>query len=134
MSTYSGRRVFRTTPWLLGAVIVAELLFLAGAWGSYRSRGLSTMTLLAGGLATFGLLGIVEVFTARIILADDALHVARFWMRRSYPRDAIRRVTYQKGSPVALELSDGQWAKLPDLGHSTQSVTNSIRAWLRTSG
>ena len=134
MSTYAGRRSFRTTPWLLGAVIVAELLFVAGAWGSYRGRGLNVMTFLAGGLAAFGLLGIVEVLTARIILADDALHVARFWTRRSYRRDAIRRVTYQKGSPVALELSDGQWAKLPALGHNTQSVTNSIRAWLRTSG
>jgi hypothetical protein len=131
MASYNGRRIFRTTPWLVGAVIVADLLFATAAWVTYRRQGMSTITMLSSGLAVFGLLGIVEVLTARIILADDALEVTKFWVRRSYARDAIRRATFEKGCPVALELSDGHWAKLPDLGHNSQSVTNSIRAWLK---
>jgi hypothetical protein len=131
MGVYNGRRIFRTAPWLIGAVAAADMLFVGGAWFSYWSQGLGMMTMLYIGLATFGVLGIVEALTARLLLADDALHVTKFWTRRSYPRETIRQATYAKGCPVTLELSNGQWAKLPDLGHNTQGITNSIRAWLR---
>jgi hypothetical protein len=131
MSHYNGRRIFRSAPWLIGAVVAADMLFVCGAVFSYHSQGLSRMTMLYFGLAAFGALGIVEALTARLLLADDALHVTKFWTRRSYPRATIRQATYAKGCPVTLELSNGQWAKLPDLGHNTQGITNSIRAWLR---
>jgi hypothetical protein len=131
MAHYNGRRTFRTARWLLGAVVAADLLFVGGAWFSYRFHGLSMMTTLYIGLAAFGVLGIVEALTARLLLADDALHVTKFWTRRSYPRATIRQATYARGCPVTLELSNGQWAMLPDLGHNTQGITNSIRAWLK---
>ena len=134
MASYNGRRIFRTAPWMIVAVFAAELLFVTSAWVSYRRQGPSTVTMLSVALAVFGLLGIVEVLTARLLLADDALHVTKFWTRRSYPRETIRQATYAKGCPVTLELSNGQWAKLPDLGHNTQGITNSIRAWLKATG
>ena len=134
MTAYKGRLEFRTAPWVAIVVTLGELLFLLGAWSSYHDRGFGRSTLLFIGLAVFGVLGIVEVLTARIVLAEEALYVAKLWTRRSYPRNSIRRVTYEKGAPVALELSDGGWAKLPDLGHNSQSITNSIRAWLKATG
>ena len=39
MAPYSGRRIFRSSPWLLVLLGAAELLFLAGAWFSTDMMG-----------------------------------------------------------------------------------------------
>lgn len=106
----------------------ATLLFVSGTWFHYRTQGLSFRTLLFAGLAAIGLLGALETVIRRMVLAGDVLHVVDLWSHRSYPRAGIARVTYAKGSPVAVVFMDGRHVKLPHLGLSTLGVANSIRA------
>ena len=131
MSPYQGRRVFRTATWVLIATTVAELIVVAGLLYHLRTVGMGARTWVFAGLTGFGALGIAEGLRRRIILGDDALHVIDLFTRRSIPRDEIVSVTAEKGSPIALKLADGKWAKLPDLGHNSLGVTNSIRAWVK---
>lgn len=131
MSAYEGRRVFRSPRWVVTAVSVAALLFATAAWVHFRVRGLGVVTLFLGACALLGLVGIAETIAHRVELSDDALHLTRWWVRRSYPRDSIVRVTSEKGVEAALQLADGRWVKLPPVGGH---APNSIRAWLRARG
>ncbi len=47
------------------------------------------------------------------------------------PKSEITKVTWEAGCGVSLLLSDGKWVKVPDLGHNSQGLTNSIRSWLK---
>jgi hypothetical protein len=79
-------------------------------------------------MAIIGIVGAVEVIVDRVVLTDDALHVIRIWSRRRYDKSQIVNVTQMKGTPVALKLADGRWARLP----SVAVHPNTIRAWLRS--
>lgn len=46
-------------------------------------------------------------------------------------RSDFVKVTWEAGCGVSLLLTDGTWAKVPDLGQNSQGLTNSIRAWLK---
>jgi hypothetical protein len=132
MTPYAGRRVFRTTRWVIIAVALAESLFLAGTWYQVRSRGLHVVTLLFGGLALFGALGLLDGLTRSIVLEPDALRVNGLWGRRRYPKSEILGIEEAKGVQPALRLKDGSRAKLPaDVG---RGLGNSVRAWLRADG
>ena len=132
MPPYSGRRVFRTPKWILGSVAGAEILFLAGAWYQLQHQGLRPLTLLFVVLAVFGLLGLIDSLTRRIILETDALRIVGLGGRRRYPKQDIEGIQEAKGVPPALRLRDGQRAKLPaDLGYG---LGNSVRAWLKAEG
>ena len=131
VSPYAGRRVFRSPSWVLGAVTAAAVLFAAGAWMQFRVRGLGLVTLTLASFAVLGVAGVAETLAQRVELSDDALHVTRWWMRRSYARDSILRVTSEKGVEAAVQLGDGRWVRLPQVG---AHAPNSIRAWLRAGG
>ena len=127
MTEYKGRRVFRSPSWFVGIVAVTVLLFAGGTWIAYDARGLHPLTLASAVLTVIGALAVIEVVVDRVVLTDDALHVIRIWARRTYAKTDIVRVTSEKGVPMALQLADGRWAKLPPVDASP----NSIRAWLR---
>ncbi|HVE78434.1 MAG TPA: PH domain-containing protein [Gemmatimonadaceae bacterium] len=127
MSPYNGRRVFRSPSWMLVLVTLAAVIFASGAWYHLRTQGWSLMTLGFVALTVLGVLAIVETIVQRVVLADDALHITRWWRRRSYPRANILRVTTAKGSPAFLELADGSYVELP----AVDANANSIRAWLK---
>jgi hypothetical protein len=129
MAHYAGRRVFRASRSVLGAVAVSEILFLAGAWYEYRSRGLRLLTWCFIGLAILGLLGLLDALTRRIVLEADVLSVKGLWGNRRYPKQDIVGVEEAKGVAPALRLRNGQWAKLP--GEVGGSIGNSVRAWLK---
>ena len=129
MAPYSGRRIFRSSPLLLGLLAAAEVLFLAGTWVVYREKGLALATLTLGGLAVFGAVGLLDALTRRVVLASDALLVTGLWGRRRYDKREIVSVSHEKGGPPALKLADGRWAMLPpEVG---RAIANSIRAWLK---
>jgi hypothetical protein len=132
MPPYSGRRVFRTPKWILGSIAGAEILFLAGTWYQFQHHGLRPLTYFFVALAVFGLLGLIDSLTRRIILEAEALRITGLWGRRRYPKQEIVGIEEAKGVPPALRLRDGRWAKLPaDLGHG---LGNSVRAWLKAEG
>ena len=123
-------RTLRPRPALYVALAVSELLFLAGAVFSHVYRGWSLTTLAFDALALAGLLGFIELGTTRVTMSDDSIEMGSMWKRRRLNRADIRRVTWEKGAGVAIELSSGGWVKLPDLGFNAQGLTNTIRAWL----
>jgi hypothetical protein len=128
VSAYKGRRVFRSPGWVLATVTVATLLPAAGAWFTFRERGLTLLSLGLAAFAVLGVGGIFETIAQRVELSDEALHLTRWWVRRSYPRESIARVAHEKGTDPAMQLTDGRWVKLPPVG---AHMANSIRSWLR---
>lgn len=82
------------------------------------------------GFSILGIAGIVESFSMYIRLDETEIRFREIFGNTAIPRSDIVRVTWEAGCGVSLLLSDGSWAKVPDLGHNSQGLTNSIRAWL----
>ena len=128
MSSYEGRRSFRTTRVQLAATIAAALLLASGALYTFRTGGVSATSAVLALLAILGLAGVLEGLVRRVELSDDALLVRDLLRRRRIPREEIAGVEEARGVPTMLVLRSGPALKLPDVGHA---IGTSIRAWLR---
>ena len=124
-------RVLRTRPWLAVVVVVSNALFLAGAASSYRETEWSPTFIGFELLSVVGVLGLLELAVSRIVLRDDILETRNLFLRRRYQASTIRSVKWEAGAGVSVELVQGGWAKLPELGYNSQSLTNTLRAWLK---
>jgi hypothetical protein len=133
MNAYRGRTVFRSSRWMVVATAVAAVLFISAASFLLCRDGFTVWALVLAGLALAAILGVVETLVQRIVLTDAALRVRGLRGYAEYRRSEIVRVSYAKGSPVVVQLKDGQNVRLPDLGISAQAITNSIRAWAKAS-
>ena len=78
-----------------------------------------------------GALGVLDVARRRIVLGRSELRIVSMWSQRVYSRDTIDKVTWEGGVGVSLKLATGGWVRLPELGRNSQSVANTIRAWLK---
>lgn len=83
------------------------------------------------GFSILGVAGTVESFFMYIRLDETEIRFRETFRNTAIPRSDIVRVTWEAGCGVSLLLSDGTWAKVPDLGHNSQGLTNSIRSWLK---
>ena len=128
MSRYRGRREFRAGRAIFIIIVLAEMLFLAGALMTYREQGWNWVSLTFAGMAVLGLAGIVESLIVRVQLTDEALLMTDLRGTRSYPRSQIQRVEQGKGVPTVIVLADGNVIRLPPVG---SDIGNSIRAWLQ---
>lgn len=127
---YRGRTCFRVVPWIRISAVVIALGSIAAATYYYRQEGLSWMCASFIGFSILGIAGIVESFSMYIRLDETEIRFREIFRNTAIPRCDIVRVTWEAGCGVSLRLSDGTWAKVPDLGHNSQGLTNSIRAWL----
>jgi hypothetical protein len=123
-------QIIRPKPILFVMLAAAKALFVAGFIFMYSRSGWSLTTIGFACMTLAGALGFVELGTTRVILSDDGIEMGSIWKRRRLGRDEIKRVTWEKGAGVVLELNRGGWAKLPELGFNSQGLTNTIRAWL----
>jgi hypothetical protein len=41
------------------------------------------------------------------------------------------KVQWEKGVPVSLQSTSGQWVHLPGVGSTAQGLVNTLRAWLK---
>jgi hypothetical protein len=132
MPTSEPERVFRVPRWItvfsLGAAVALTIVSVH----LYRSEGLSLGFALAVACAVLAGVGVADGLTTCVRLYSDSLVVTARFRRRTLPRADLESVTWEGGVGVSLRLKSGQWIKLPDVGNS-QSVTNSIRAWLKRS-
>lgn len=126
-----GPRVLRTRPWLAAVVLVCNALFLAGAAFSYRGTRLTPTFVAFVLLSVVGILGILELAVSRIVLRGDVLETRDLFSRGRHEASTIRGVKWEAGAGVSVELVQGGWAKLPELGYNSQSLTNTLRAWLK---
>lgn len=123
--------IIRPKPFLFAMLAVAKMLFVGGFIFMYARSGWSLTTIGFAVMTIIGALGFVELGTTRVILGDDFIDMGPIWKRRHLGRDEIKRVTWEKGAGVALELNGGGWVKVPELGFNSQGLTNTIRAWLK---
>jgi len=124
-------RVLRPKGWLVGLVVGATGLFVLGFWASYAGGGWTWTTAGFIALSLVGCGALVELAWSRIVLSEAELEVRTLWTRRRYAVSQVASVTWEAGCGVALKLSNGSWARLPDLGYNSQGLTNTVRAWLK---
>jgi hypothetical protein len=128
--TASPSHRFTAPTWMRAMTAVLALAFPAAAIGLVLSEGWSGMALVSVALVPLGLLGVVESFGRRMELYPDHLVVVANLRRRSYARSAFVAASWAKGVPVALEYVGGGYLRLPEVGASTASVGQTLRAWL----
>ncbi len=104
---------------------------IAAAAYFYRQEGLSWICVFFIGFSVLGAAGIVESSFAYILLGDTEIRFRETFRKTAIPKNEIAKVTWEAGCGVSLLLRDGTWVKVPDLGHNSQGLTNSIRSWLR---
>jgi len=125
--------VLRPKPWLVATVVTAAVLSLIGAVFLYRRAGWGFASVGLALMSVLGVAAIVELATSRIVLADSSLESGPLWSRRRYAAADVASVTWARGVGVSLKLTNGGWAKLPDMGYDAQGLTNTLRAWLKHS-
>jgi len=123
--------LFRVRPFMKALALFAALM-MAGAAAYFRMKqGLSPMTLLCGVMSAVASLGFAQTLLAYIHLQDDALVISSGLKKRRHERATLDSVTWEAGSGVSIKKVDGTWIQLPEMGYNSQSLSNSIRAWLR---
>lgn len=83
--------------------------------------------------AAAGLFWLAHVFTTRIVLRRDSIRIVSLsslqW--QTIRRTQIDTVSWAKGCRPSLRLRDGTVIGLPNMGRTSQGLTNIIRAWLK---
>lgn len=74
--------------------------------------------------------GTAESLISRLVLGDDRLTIHGLLSKREIEKSEIESVRWERGCGAHLKLQDGRSENIPDFGNA-QSVTNSIRAWLK---
>jgi len=129
------RRILRPTRWIwlvaLGAYVpilgLTAIGFATGRGGWY----VPALVIFS----VFYAIALVEIGTRHIELGPGRITMVGNFRRRVVPREQIESVTWERGAGIVLRLAGGRIVRLPEVGHNSQGVTNTIRAWLkRTSG
>lgn len=126
----SPNSTIRYPPWLIVVVDMVSTLAIGAAVYFW----LNDRPMTAVGMGVFGLLALVAVIdmgVSRISLEADAVRIVSLFSSQRYERHDIERVTWEGGSGVAIQMKDGNWVKLPDLGRNSQATTNAVRGWLK---
>ncbi len=124
-----GPVTFGFSPFFRGFLACGTALCAAGAWTtSLTERPFNFLVFL--GMTAWCALGAAETWVGFIRVGPEAVTVRLLFSARQYPRQSVTRVTWAKGAPIALQLADGTWAKLPDLGHKGPKLIGAIQAWL----
>jgi len=124
-------QVIRPRPWLVVAAVTAALLFLVGTLLSLRASGWDWVTVALAAMAGVGVLGVLEMATTRVLLSGETLEIRHHGVRRRFAARDLRSVRWEKGAGVALELAEGGWARLPEMGHDPRALAGTLRAWHR---
>jgi hypothetical protein len=82
-------------------------------------------------LIPLGIAGFVDAMTCRIELREHSLVVIQNLRCKEYPRALLVKASWAKGCPAALQMTSGHWLSLPDVGSSSESVVNTLRAWMK---
>ncbi len=128
---YGGRTSFRVVPWVRIMISVIASGSILAAVYFFRQEGLSWISAFFIGFSVLGVAGIIESFSSYIFLEDTEIKFRQTFGKAVIPKSDIKRVTWEAGCGVSLLLGDGTWVKVPDLGHNSQGLTNSIRSWLK---
>jgi hypothetical protein len=129
--TANAHRCFVAPSWLRAILVVGALAACSGASVLIHQNGLSTGSGVLGALAVLILAGLADSLLCRVVLYPDRLVIVSNFRKREYQRMQFNRATWSKGVPVALELVEGGWVKLPDFVTGGPGVLSIFRAWLQ---
>ncbi len=129
---YGGRTSFRPRPTRILWTVVVSIVFAVVTYISYRTEGTNWVTLVLSGMFVFSLAGIVETLTDYMTLEDDEIRFRSTFRTVRIPKQDIEKVEWAAGCGVSVLRKSGKWTEVPDLGHGSQGIANSIRAWLRS--
>jgi hypothetical protein len=119
-------------PWWGSALAgVGAVLFSAGAWYTIRTGAEWWLIAIYALMALLSILGFVGALMTRIELREEELRVRSGLSREVYHRSQLVEVTWAKGVPVSVKTQDGVWVELPSVAAGSQSLANSLRAWMR---
>jgi hypothetical protein len=124
-------KVFRA-PWWIACVlgIGASACIAFGLYAHFA--GLSLWWQLFYALAApAAVAALVESLLLRVELRRNALVIRGALRRREFQKSSLTEVSWAKGCPVAVKSRDGEWMRLPEVSVGSQSMANSVRAWLR---
>ena len=125
------RTTFQSKLWV--KVLSFSSFVLCTALAAYfkTTEGWSTWSVIAGLLSALTGFGFAQTLTQSVRLLDDSLVISTGFRKRQYSRESLDSVTWEAGSGVSVRFKSGSWLKMPELGHNSQSLCNSIRAWLQ---
>jgi len=87
-------------------------------------------TLTSALFAIFAVLAAAEAMSCRVELRSDHLLLVSNFKRRQFPRNALARVTGEKGVPVALQTITGEWVRFPSVLPGGPAVAGIVRSWM----
>lgn len=117
------RRILLLTAATAAVVLVLAAVALVSSLPLWQ-RGAAML------LAMLAVLGVAEVASRRLELSDRGIDYVANLRRHSIPRDEIQTVAWARSSGVSVRLNDGRWIHLPEVGRNSESLSNSIKAWL----
>lgn len=123
------RREFKSVRWLPVLIGGACSVFLLGAVVLLRHDGPTPTVWALAGLSGLFAVGLAESMTARVVLDPEHLEIVSNFRRTVIPRSELVRAVAEKGVPLALERTSGDWVKLP--GTVRGPHINTVRAWLK---
>ena len=125
------RTTFQSKLWIKVLSFISFVLCTALAAYLRQTEGWSTWSVIAVLLSALTGFGFMQALTQSVRLLDDSLVISTGFRKRRYPRGSLDSVTWEAGSGVSVRFKSGSWLKMPELGHNSQSLCNSIRAWLQ---
>ena len=125
---------FTTPLWVRCSFVILGVLFGWGAVYSYENIGLDWGSVGLGIVSAIAALAFLDSFFARLVLGEKSLVIVENFKRREIGKDQIKKVVAESGVPVAIQLNNGEWLKVPNLGHSTKVIAERIHKWSRKSG
>jgi hypothetical protein len=127
-------QILRPKRWLLAMSVAVTLLFIMGAMFTHTQFGWTFTSITFVAMSVLAVGGVLELVTSRIVLSANSLEAGSIWSRRRYAVADIESVTWASGSGVSVKLSNGGWAKMPELDFNAQGLANTLRAWLKRYG
>lgn len=74
-----------------------------------------------------------EALSEFIILDEYEQRFRRSFRSVRIPKEDITQVNWTKSAGASLKLAGAKWVMVPDMGHNSRSLTNSLRARAKAS-
>ena len=76
----------------------------------------------------------MKIVISKIELRTEGIATVTFFKKQFIAWENIDSVTWESGCGVSVKLKNGKWIKVPDFGHQSAGIANSIRAWINRTG
>ena len=130
-NVYRGETIFRPPRWQLYLFFIVSVGFPIGTYLEYASSGLTWVSMGLAALSIGAIAAVAETLTTKIVLSESELQIRKWFRKTSVERATIKKVTWNKGVGASIQRKDGSWQKIPEVGRNSQSLCNSVRAWLK---